>query len=263
MAEKMYTEAQVCRMIRDEVFLRTKRLMTHVTRKLHSAPTLTTQQYRPEDDFPSNDPSGIVRRDATTPEHQGNGYGSTGRGVRPGNHPTGVRPRHGEPTHYWTWSKTAPALHSWCLERLRGGDLWQSFVPSEACWRALGISCGRWRWVARAQSHRRPAPCGRGRMVRGPGVVVGGAGRTISPALGGSAFDLSRRRDKLPCLRARGGFRPMFDAMFVPRRRRPREGEPVEETLVAKISADLQAFRPGCARWSPRSSARVRSRSST
>ena len=88
MAEKLYTEAQVCRMIRDEVFLRTKRLMAHVTRKLHSAPTLTTQQYRPEDDFPSNDP--VESFDVTPPlqRDQGNGrHLRQDEGYGPSNHP--------------------------------------------------------------------------------------------------------------------------------------------------------------------------------
>ena len=86
MPEKYFTEAQVCRMIRDEVFLHTKRLMTHVTRKLQGAPTLTTQQYRPEDDFPSNEPEWSPT--PTRQRSQANGYGQHGdEGYGPSNHP--------------------------------------------------------------------------------------------------------------------------------------------------------------------------------
>ena len=58
MAERMFTEAQVCRMIRDEVVKRTNALLAHVSARLASGQALTTQVAHPDENLPDDHPLG-------------------------------------------------------------------------------------------------------------------------------------------------------------------------------------------------------------
>ena len=87
MAERLFTEAETCKLIRDAVILHTNRLMHHVTRTLTTAAPLTTHRDAPDEDFPTNHP--VEAWDVSPPRqaHVANGRSQYGEGDGPSNDP--------------------------------------------------------------------------------------------------------------------------------------------------------------------------------